>query len=76
MLNSETVYFNNVPVQIRYLPSGDVAVWHPINKQTADFIDQICRGCGRWDGRYNNWIVFSQFKTAIINKIKEICINH
>lgn len=70
MIKIETYYIQKVTVQIRFLPSGDIAIWHPCNPSLANIIDGICRNRGRWDRHYNNWIVFSQFKFRVINDIK------
>jgi hypothetical protein len=70
MVISKYYYINNVPVQIRFLPSGDIAIWHPCNKEIAYIIDGVCRNRGRWNSHYNNWIVFSQFKHKVISDIK------
>lgn len=46
-----------VPVFIRALPSGDLAVWHPFNEAVREIIEPICRTRGYWQPKYNNWIV-------------------
>lgn len=46
-----------VPVFIRHLQSGDMAVWHPFNLETQAVVEPICRGRGYWKAEYNNWII-------------------
>lgn len=70
MVTSKYYYINDVPVQIRYLPSGDIAVWHPVNIGISNIIESICRNRGRWDRQYNNWIVFKQYKFQVILDIE------
>ena len=59
-------HINNVPVHVRNLPSGDIAVWHPINPETRAIVERICRDSGRWHTGYNNWIVFKKFKYRVL----------
>ena len=76
MIKIDTYYIQHISVQIRHLPSGDIAIWHPFNLFLADIIDSICRNRGRWDRQYNNWIVFSQFKFGVISEIKSKGVQH
>jgi len=62
-------HINNVPVYIRNLPSGDIAVWHPIHEYVGHVVESICRHRGRWNSQYNNWIVFSNFKYQVLNAL-------
>ncbi len=59
----------NVQVFIGELPSGDLKVWHPFNDRVRQLIEPICRGRGRWHPRFNNWIVFSNFKYEVIAEL-------
>lgn len=70
VINTQNIYIDQILVQIRFLPSGDIAVWHPYHQELAELIDNLCRGRGRWDRQYNNWIVFSHFKNSVIDAIK------
>jgi hypothetical protein len=65
-------YINDVPIYVRKLPSGDIAVWHPINEQVGKIIESFCRNQGRWNSHYNNWIVYSQFKYRVLNSLSVV----
>lgn len=56
----------NIPIHVRKLPSGDIAIWHPYNEQARLIVETICRNRGRWNGQYNNWIVFSIYKQQVL----------
>lgn len=70
MIVSKYYYINDIPIQIRYLPSGDIAIWHPFNIEIAEIISSFCRGYGHWEGQYKNWIVFAAFKESVITAIE------
>lgn len=55
-------------VTARDLPSGDMAVWHPISEQLRAIIEPICRNGGRgtWNVQHNNWVIRKQFATAVL----------
>jgi len=53
-------------VETRELPSGDMAVWHPMSSDLRDIVEPICRGRGHWKAEFNNWIVFRQFSDAVL----------
>lgn len=53
-------------VETRELPSGDMAVWHPMSAGLRDIVEPICRGRGHWKAEFNNWIVFRQFAEAVL----------
>ena len=59
----------NVPIHVRKLPSGDIAIWHPYHKQTRSIGETICRNRGHWNDQYNNWIVFSGHKQQVLNAL-------
>jgi len=69
-------YINHVPVQIRHLPSGDIAVWHPFNAEIAEIVSGFCRGYGYWDSNYNNWVIFAGFKHTVICLIERRSAKH
>jgi len=48
-------------VVARKLPFSNVSIWHPIHQRVRAIVEAACRGRGRWDGKYNNWIVFDRF---------------
>ena len=62
----QTYHIRNVPVYVRNLQSGDVAIWHPFNESARIVVEGICRNHGHWDGRYNNWIVFANYKHRVM----------
>ena len=64
-----TYYINNIPVYIRNLPSGDIAVWHPYNLKLGSIIYGICIGHGYWDSDYKNWVIFNGFASQVISAI-------
>lgn len=35
-------------VETRELPSGDMAVWHPMSSGLRDIVEPICRRRGHW----------------------------
>jgi len=53
-------------VETRDLPSGDMAVWHPMSIALRDIVEPICKGRGHWKAEFNNWIVFRQFVSAVL----------
>lgn len=65
-----TYYINSIPVYIRDLPSGDIAVWHPYNIELGKFIYQICLGRGYWKPQYKNWLIFSAFAHSVVSDIQ------
>lgn len=65
MYDTRSISIHGVPVQLRRLPSGDWAVWHPLNESVRALVEPICRGLGYWHGEYHNWIVFSQFADQV-----------
>jgi hypothetical protein len=65
-----TYYINNIPVYIRDLPSGDIAVWHPYDIALGKVIYQICFGKGYWNTKYKNWLIFSGFANVVIGDIE------
>ncbi len=48
-------------VVARKLPICNVSVWHHINPAVRAVVEQACRGRGKWDPQYNNWVVFDHF---------------
>ncbi|MHB1099635.1 MAG: hypothetical protein ACYCZR_08780 [Burkholderiales bacterium] len=46
------------PVVARKLPFENVAVWHPYDPGVREVVEGACRGRGRWNKKYRNWIVF------------------
>ncbi|MGV3581662.1 MAG: hypothetical protein ACO1N8_05085 [Methylophilus sp.] len=71
-----TYYINNIPVYIRSLPSGDIAVWHPFNLELGKIIYGICVGNGYWNAEYNNWIIFSVFCDQVVATIQSKSSHH
>jgi len=69
VLHPTILSINGVPVWIRPLAHGDIAVWHPFNLVTRRVVKAACRGRGRWSGQYNNWIVFRQFANLVLSEL-------
>ncbi|HRI93576.1 MAG TPA: hypothetical protein PLS93_18265 [Accumulibacter sp.] len=61
-----------VPVFVSELPSGDLKVWHPFNKQVRSLVEPMCRGRGRWHPGYTNWVIFSKFKYEIVADLRAL----
>lgn len=57
-------------VEARELPSGDLAVWHPVNAGIRDIVQPICRGRGYWNAEFKNWIVFRQFAGTVLSDLE------
>jgi len=57
-------------VETRVLPSGDMAVWHPLSSDLREIVEPICRGRGHWKPEFNNWIVFRQFADAVLDDLE------
>ena len=51
------------------LPSGDLTVYHRIYDRVRGIVEPICRGRGRWEPRYRNWIIFAQFKDEVAREL-------
>ena len=71
-----TYYINNIPVYIRNLPSGDIAVWHPYDIELGKVIYKICFGKGYWKSKYKNWLIFSGFANSVIGDIETRSRHH
>ena len=69
MLDMNVLQIEGVPVSLRPLPSGDLAVWHPCNERVRARVEPICRDRGRWETRYNNWIIFRQFRAQVVHEL-------
>lgn len=69
-MNDSILTIDGVPVFVRDLPSGDIKVWHPYNEHVRQIVEPICRGRGLWHPRYNNWVVFAQFKDLALAELR------
>jgi hypothetical protein len=70
MMSYDAIYhISNVPVYVRKLPSGDIAVWHSYEERVGKVVESICRSYGYWHSKYNNWIVFSKHKYHVLNAL-------
>ena len=65
MFSKTVLIIRGIAIQIRPLPSGDLAVWHPCNEDVRAVIEPICRNRGHWKAEYNNWIIFRQFENVV-----------
>ncbi|AWI78872.1 hypothetical protein CEW87_05570 [Parazoarcus communis] len=70
MSNVVILHIHGVPIHLRPLPSGDMAVWHPCNDPIRAIVEPICRNRGRWEGQYQNWIVFHQFRAIVSDELR------
>jgi len=59
----------NVWVWFRRLPYGNYSVYHRFDEPTRRIVESICRGRGRWEPRYKNWIVFDRFKDVVLSEL-------
>lgn len=57
-------------VELRSLPSGDLAVYHRPAEHVRVLVEPVCRNRGHWNSEYNNWIVFRQFRTAVVSELE------
>lgn len=48
-------------VVARKLPFGNFAVWHPFDPDVREVVEGACRGRGKWQSKYRNWVVFDRF---------------
>ena len=69
MYETSQFYIRGVPVRVRTLLSGDIAVWHPYHEQVRSIVEPICRGRGHWQSCYRNWIVFRYFSAVVIEQL-------
>ncbi|MEI7612746.1 MAG: hypothetical protein WCK63_07540 [Betaproteobacteria bacterium] len=76
MLEQKTLRIHGMSVHIRSLPSGDMVVWHPFNEEVRAVIEPVCRNRGRWNGEYNNWIVFRQFREIVCTELEAEASSH
>lgn len=69
MCETSQFYIRGVPVCVRTLQSGDIAIWHPCNEQVRSIVEPICRPRGHWQSGYRNWIVFRYFSAVVIEQL-------
>jgi hypothetical protein len=48
-------------VVARKLPFGNFAVWHAFDPKVREVVEGACRGRGKWQSKYRNWVVFDRF---------------
>lgn len=70
MLETLVFYIAGVRVELRSLPSGDLAVYHRPAEHVRALVEPICRNRGHWNGEYNNWIVFRQFRATVVRELE------
>jgi hypothetical protein len=63
-----------VLVEVRDLASGDLVVWHPFNAEIRALIEPLCRGCGYWQGSFNNWIVWASHAARVESEIGKLAV--
>lgn len=59
----------NVWIWFRRLPYGNYSIYHRFNEPTRRIVEAICRGRGRWEPKYKNWIIFDQFKEIVLSEL-------
>ena len=48
-------------VVARKLPFGNFSVWHAFDSDVREVVEGACRGRGKWQSKYRNWVVFDRF---------------
>lgn len=66
----------NIPVHVRELPSGDMAVWHPFNERIRNIIEPLCRGKGYWQRAHRNWIIRQIHVTEVLTALATVGVHH
>ena len=61
-----------VPVYARNLPFGNMTVFHPYNESVRRMVEPICRGKGHWRAEYKNWLIFDQFRDAVLEELARL----
>lgn len=69
-------YIFGVPIFVRDLPSGDLAVWHPFNDHVRGIVEPICRRYGYWRSEYNNWIIGRPHRVKVLNALRNAGARH
>ena len=69
-MEKELLRIMGAPVQLTALPSGDIAIWHPVNEAVRTVVEPICRGRGYWDADHRNWVVFARFKRQVCHELR------
>ena len=70
MLETLVIYIAGERVELRSLPSGDLAVYPRPAEHVRALVEPVCRNRGHWNSEYNNWIVFRQFRTAVVSELE------
>lgn len=61
-----------VRVYARNLPINNMSVSHRYNEAVRNIVEPICRGRGRWDAGYKNWIIFDQFREVVLEELARV----
>lgn len=61
-----------VPIYVRRLERGDIAVWHPFSAAAQQVVEPLCRPFGRWDSHYRNWIVFRPHAARVLAGLRSL----
>ncbi len=70
MLETLVLYIASERVELRSLPFGDLAVYHRPAEHVRALVEPVCRNRGYWNNKYNNWIVFRQFRAAVVSELE------
>lgn len=68
-MHHQVYLIQGVLVYTRILPSGDMAVWHPYNQRVRAIVEPICRGCGYWQAKFNNWVIKQPYVAQVSNEL-------
>ena len=70
MLETHVLHIAGERVELRSLRSGDLAVYLRPAEHVRALVEPICRNRGHWNSEYNNWIVFRQFRAAVVSELE------
>lgn len=70
MLETLVLHIAGERVELRSLPFGDLAVYHRPDEHVRALVEPVCRNRGYWNNKYNNWIVFRQFRAAVVSELE------
>ena len=70
MLQTLVLHIAGERVTLRWLTSGDLAVYHRPAEHVRALVEPVCRNRGHWNSEYNNWIVFRHFRAAVVSELE------
>lgn len=69
-MNEKNLRIAGQKVTIRFLPSGDMSVWHPYDERVRQVVEPICQGHGHWDPEYTNWVIFARHREFVLAELQ------